>query len=134
MELSVHYCLESLGIFHLGDWDVWAFVYRHGVSLISLEQIARLTGYQTTVVAEAMARLERGKFIERSRPSREIHLYRTMALTDLERRRCLEYLIGVSENRSGRLQLTKELKSVTPDLARPKQVAGGQDMEGSDHA
>jgi hypothetical protein len=119
LALSVHHCLENLGISQLGDWDVLAFVHRHGVSLISLEQIAPLIGHQSNVVGDALNRLERGKFIQCSRSSRGINLYRAMALADPERGRYLEYLFRFSESRSGRLQLARELKSVTAD-ARPK--------------
>jgi hypothetical protein len=132
--LSVQHSLESLGISQLGDWDVLAFIYRHGVSLASAEQIARLIGYESIFVGDALDRLERGKFIERSRPSRGIRLYRPIVLTDPERRRCLEYLIGFAESRVGRLLLIKELRSVTPESVRSRQMARDQDMEGSDCA
>ena len=137
MALSVCYCLARLGISQLGDWDVLAFVHRHGVNLTSPEQMARLVGHESTVVSDALDRLLSRKFIERSRPSRGVHLYQTIALPDPERTQCLEYLIRSTQSRSGRLQLTKELKSVTPDLAWPKQVADGQAMdmtERSDYA
>ena len=134
MGLSVHHCLESLGISQLGDWDVLAFVHRHGVNLTTPEQIAWLVGYEGTVVGDALDRLERGKLIQCSRRSRGIHLYRIITLADPERRLCLEYLVRFSESRSGRLQLRNELKSDTPDLARPKEMARGQDREGSDYA
>jgi DNA-binding MarR family transcriptional regulator len=61
-ELSVQSCLEGIGIFLLSDWDVLVFVYRHGASLTSTDQIARLLGYQSAVVGGALDRLEFGNF------------------------------------------------------------------------
>jgi DNA-binding MarR family transcriptional regulator len=57
-----------LGISLLTDWDLLAFVYRHGASLTSTDQIARLIGYESAVVGAALDRLERDKLIERSGP------------------------------------------------------------------
>ena len=36
----------GVGISLLSEWDVLVFVYRHGASLTSAEQIARLIGYE----------------------------------------------------------------------------------------
>jgi hypothetical protein len=66
MELDVR-CLEGMGISLLSEWDVLVFVYRHGASLTSADQIARLVGYESTVVDGALKRLEREKLMERSR-------------------------------------------------------------------
>jgi hypothetical protein len=129
LELSVDQCLESVGISQLSDWDVLAFVYRHGVSLTSADQIARLVGYESTVVGRALDRLERGKFINRSRPSRGVRFYRTVAPTDCHRGRCLGYLVGLLESRAGRLAVTKLLKSTRPQSQQEKQLAGIQEME-----
>jgi DNA-binding MarR family transcriptional regulator len=132
--MSVHHCLESVGIAQLSDWDVLAFVYRHGVSLTSAEQIARLMGYESGVVGGALDRLERGEIIGRSRPSRGVRFYRAVVLTDPERRRCLEYLISVADSRSGRLLLTRELKSVGPESEREEPTPRNHKLEGSGYA
>lgn len=70
LKLSVCGCLDVLGISLLSEWDVLAFVHRHGASLTSAEQIARLLGYEDSVVESALDRLEREMLIGRSRPSR----------------------------------------------------------------
>ena len=75
-ELSVQSCLEGIGISLLSEWDVLVFVYRHGASLASTDQIARLLGYQSAVVGGALDRLERKKLVERSRPSQGVRFYR----------------------------------------------------------
>jgi len=104
--------LDSLGISLLSEWDVLAFVYRHGASLASSDQIARLIGYESTVVRAALDRLEGENFIERSRLSRGVRFYRILASTDAERQRRLQQIISLSQTRVGRLQLAKRL---TPD-------------------
>ena len=134
LELSLHQCLEVVGIFRLIDWDVLAFVYRHGVSLTSAEQIARLIGYENTVVGRALDRLEHGYFIERSRCVRGVRFYRTMALTDPQRERCLQYLISLVNSRAGRLLLTQELQSISPQSDRSKQITRAHGLEGSNYA
>jgi hypothetical protein len=66
VELSVNRCLEVLDITELSDWDVLAFLYRHGVSLTSAEQIARLIGYGSTAVGAALDRLSSKSIAKKS--------------------------------------------------------------------
>src|SRR4029077_12913454 len=89
-ESPVQTCLDSMGISLLSEWDVLAFVYRHGASLASGDQIARLIGYESTVVRAALERLESQNLIERSRPSNGVRFYRILASTDAGRQRCLQ--------------------------------------------
>jgi DNA-binding MarR family transcriptional regulator len=107
VEPSVQSLLESVGISLLSEWDVLAFVYRHGVSLSSIGQIASLIGYESTVVADALDRLERKKLIERSRRSEHVCFYRIFASKDAGRQHCLQQLISRSEGHAGRLLLAK---------------------------
>lgn len=130
-KLSVSDCLNVLGISLLSEWDVLAFVHCHGVSLTSAEQIARLLGYEDSVVESALDRLERETLIGRSRPSRGVRFYRLAALTERERRRSLEYLIDVSETRGGRLLLRRQLNSIPPESRQKEQPANAQPMEGN---
>jgi len=118
LELTVQTCLLGVGITLLSEWDVLAFVYRHGATLTSAGQIARLIGYESTVVGGALDRLERQKLIESSRPSHGVHevrIYRISASTNTEHRHWIQQLFGLSESRAGRLLLEKQLKSVRPD-------------------
>jgi DNA-binding MarR family transcriptional regulator len=113
LELSVQSCLENVGISRLIEWDVLAFVYRHGTSLTSPDQIALLIGYEGAVVAGTLDRLEREKLIERSRASQGVHCYRIVASTNDARQRCLQRLISLVETRAGRRLLAKHLMSVS---------------------
>jgi DNA-binding MarR family transcriptional regulator len=123
MDLSVQSCLESVGISLLTEWDLLAFVYRHGLSITSIGEIACLIGYESTVVNGALDQLERKKLIERSRLSQGVHVYRILAPTDAGRRHCLQQLISLSETRAGRLLLAKQLKPVRSESGRGEQSA-----------
>jgi DNA-binding MarR family transcriptional regulator len=129
--LSVSDCLDVLGVSLISEWDVLAFVHCHGVSLTSAEQIARLLGYEDSVVESALDRLERQTLIERSRSSRGVRFYRLAALTECERKRSLEYLIDVSKTRDGRLLLRRQLNSIPPKSRQKDQPANTQPMEGN---
>jgi DNA-binding MarR family transcriptional regulator len=120
-EFSVQHCLESLGISLLSEWDVLAFLCRHGVSLTTCDQIGRLIGYESAVVGHALDQLEREKLIERSRPLQGVRLYRISTSTDAGRRRCLRRLVSLSESRTGRLLLAKQLKPVRPESGEENQ-------------
>jgi len=112
LERSVQNCLESVGVGLLVEWDVLVFVYRHGTSLASADQIARLIGYENTVVGDALERLERERLIERSRSSQGAHLCRIPVWTDAERWRCLQQLLSLSETGAGRRLLARLLRPV----------------------
>src|SRR6202049_3262122 len=110
LESPVQTCLDSMGISLLSEWDVLAFVYRHGARRASSDQIARLIGYESTVVRAALDRLESENLIERSRPSNGVRFYRILASADAGRQRRLQQIVSLSETRAGRLQLAKRLK------------------------
>jgi DNA-binding MarR family transcriptional regulator len=114
-QLSVHSCLGALGISLLSEWDVLCFLYRRQVSLMGTRQIARLIGYESAVVLSALDRLRREKLVKRSRAVRGVRLYRILASTDAGCRRCLKELVSLSECRSGRLLLIRQLKPVRPE-------------------
>jgi DNA-binding PadR family transcriptional regulator len=124
---------ETLGIATLTEWDVLSFLYRHGTSLISSEQIARLIGYGTGQVGEALDRLERGRLIERSRPSRGVRLYKFSAAGDSRLERSFLPLLRLTKERAGRLLLMKILQAPprgaetrVPGTARILRKPGGQ--------
>jgi len=126
LESSLRRWLDEVGISLLCDWDVFAFVYRHVVSLTSADQIARLVGYESKVVGGALDRLERQKLIERSRPSRGVRLYRVLNSNDSGHRRCLRELVTLSESRSGRLELAKQLNPVRLECVQEEPSGLGQ--------
>jgi hypothetical protein len=121
LELSAQHCIDRLGFSLLCDWDVFAFVYRHVLSLTSADQIARLVGYERDVVGGALDRLERQKLIGGSRPSRGIRFYRVLALKDDDYLSCLRQLVTLSEGRTGRLELARRLKPVRSEWAKEEQ-------------
>jgi DNA-binding MarR family transcriptional regulator len=123
MELSLQNCLEGVGISLLSEWDVLIFVYRHGASLISADQIARLIGYPNGIVNDVLDRLEREKLIERSRLSHGVRFYRILASMDSRRWLCFQQLIDLTEYRAGRLQLAKRLKGPLSDAGRKEQAS-----------
>jgi DNA-binding MarR family transcriptional regulator len=81
VEPSLQNCLENVDISLRSEWDVLAFVCRHGVSLASIGQIASLVGYESSEVAGALDRLEHEKLTEHSRKSPELRYYRLIAST-----------------------------------------------------
>ena len=99
-----------MGISLLCDLDALAFVYRHGTSLISADQIARLIGYESAIINGALDRLESEKLIERSEPSHGVYFYTILASPNAGRQRCLQQLISLSQTRAGRVLLVKRLK------------------------
>lgn len=103
--------LETLRIDRLAQWDVLAFLYRHGASLASAQQIALLLGYIRTDVGGALDSLVSTGLVQRSRNSRGVRLYRfTAAVADDSRQRALDELIKVAEQRQGRLLLIAHLR------------------------
>lgn len=110
-DIRIEECLKILGISMLGDWDVLVFLYRHRASLTSAEQIARLLGYPSKTVADALNRLESHKMLERSRSSQGARLYEfVFPEAHLAPESCFRWMLGFSETRPGRLQLIKHLR------------------------
>jgi DNA-binding MarR family transcriptional regulator len=120
-ETSILGCLNTVGIRRLSDWDVLSFIYRHGVTLTSADQIARLMGYENTAIGNALDRLERDKLIQRSRGPRGVRIYRILDPTSADRKRCLESLLRLSRSREGRLMMIEQLRLVPTDLGRERQ-------------
>jgi predicted transcriptional regulator of viral defense system len=111
--------LSTLGIAHLAEWDVLAFVHRHGTSLVSAEKIAALVGYAKTVVGAALESLTAKGLLKRSRNSRGARLYQSAdAVPGDPLQLALEELRIVAEDRHGRLLLIKHLR----------QAARGKDL------
>lgn len=121
MEFVADSCLGRVGISLLCDLDVLVFVCRHGTSLTRTEEMARLIGYESTVVSGSLDRLEREKLIERSQPFGGVRFHRILASTDTGRGWCLQQLVNLSETRAGRLMLAKRLRPVRPEI-RPRKA------------
>ena len=119
LDFLVQGCLESLGISLLSDWDVLVFLYRHHASLASAEQIARLLGYPSKAVGDALDTLESLRLVQRSRASQGVRLYQfVFSEVHLPPKSCFRQLISLTENRTGRLLLAKKLRQrVSSQLA-----------------
>jgi hypothetical protein len=105
--------LESIGISLLMDWDILIFLYRHGVVLSNTDQIARLMNCESTTTFNALNRLESRGLIESSRPSRGVRFYKAVISSGVSHQSTFQQLLSLTGNRTGRLTLTKILKSNT---------------------
>jgi hypothetical protein len=103
--------LSTLGIVHLAEWDVLAFIHRHGASLASAEKIASLVGYTKAVVGSTLESLTAKGLVQRSRNSHGVRLYQSVDdVPNDPLQLALEDLIKVAEGRHGRLLLMKHLR------------------------
>jgi DNA-binding MarR family transcriptional regulator len=116
--------LETLRIDRLVQWDVLAFIYRHGTSLASAQQIALLVGYPRAPVGAALDSLASNGLLQRSRSSGGVRLYRfALAVADNPRQQALEELLKMAEPREGRLLLIGHLRQNAAD--KDRQGRGG---------
>ena len=118
--------LEILHIRSLPEWDVLAFIYRHGASLASAEHIARLLGYPRAEAGAALDSLTTAGIIQRSRNSHGVRLYQfAAALPDDGRRRAVEELIRIAGTREGRLRLIGCLRRASANAGKAMRGRGG---------
>jgi hypothetical protein len=121
LDFQIQECLTRLGIASPVEWDVLAFVYRHQASLTNADQIARMLGYPSTVVADALDHMESGKLIRRSRASQGVRLYQFgSSEADPHSHSCFQQLIALAENPAGRLVLMKKLRQHRTSLSLAK--------------
>jgi predicted transcriptional regulator len=106
--------LGTLGIEHLAEWDVLAFIYRHGTSLVSAEKISSLVGYTKAIVGAALESLTAKGLIQRSRNARGVRLYQAArAVPGDPLQLALAELLKITEDRQGRLLLSRHLRHAT---------------------
>ena len=110
MEIPFEQHLETLDISAIAEWDVLAFLHRHGTTIASAAHMVRLIGYSPSVVESALENLIRAGLILGSRGSDGIGLYRLIPLDTPARQDCLEALIKMGDRRNGRLQLIRALR------------------------
>ena len=106
--------LSTLGITHLAEWDVLAFIQNHGTSLVTAARMTALLGYDKAAVASALESVTALGLVQRSRNSHGVRVYR------LVRSRDVEELLQVAQERQGRLLLIGELQKT----AIPKDLPG----------
>jgi DNA-binding IclR family transcriptional regulator len=103
--------LDALRICRLDEWDVLVFIYHHGTSLASAEKISLLLGYTEATVGAALESLTSSGLVQRSRNSQGVRLYQFgAAVPGDSRRRSLEELMKLAEQRQGRLLLIGHLR------------------------
>jgi DNA-binding MarR family transcriptional regulator len=104
--------LENLSIGSLAEWDMLAFLYRHGSSIASAEQLARYVGYTSAVVEAALDSLTSTGLVVRSRNYGGVRLYQLNAApADAARRLSIAELNRIGAEREGRLLLIEYLRS-----------------------
>lgn len=117
-DLPIREHLKILGVSTLYEWDILAFLHRHGTSLINAAEIAVLLGGNKAEVSVTLDRLASLGLIQRSRGSQGVRLYRISVPTDPSRYSCFTELMTLAENRDGRLLLLKHLPRVSRPLRR----------------
>jgi DNA-binding FadR family transcriptional regulator len=116
--------LGTLRIEHLAEWDVLAFVYRHGTSLAAAEKISSLVGYTRAIVGSALESLTARGLVQRSRNAHGARLYQAArAVPNDPLQLALEELLKIAEDRQGRLLLSRHLRHGTP--GRDLRARGG---------
>jgi DNA-binding MarR family transcriptional regulator len=113
-------CLNSIGISLLIDWDILIFLHQHGRILSTTEQMARLLGWDSERIGNALDRLESRELIKFSRKSRGGARFYKAAVSDSAAYNCFQQLLSLTRNRSGRLMLAKMLK---PNIWNGSQAA-----------
>ena len=108
-DAQIQACLARLGISAPVEWDVLAYVYRHQASLTNADQIARMLGYPSTVVADALDHMETLQLIRRSRASQGMRLYQFGSQSEPHSDTCFQLLIELAETPAGRSMLVKKL-------------------------
>jgi hypothetical protein len=95
-----------------------AFLYRHPVTLASLEQIALLVGHEVAAVDSALKKLQHEKLMARSQMSLGVCLFRFLTPTEIERKGYLRQLTKLLESRAGRVLVANQLKLDGKELQR----------------
>ena len=109
-DLGIDGWLTALGLDRLCQWDVLVFLYRHPTSLVSGEHIARLLGYATAPVVDALDCLESLGLVGRSRVNQGVRLYQFNAPAEPPRGDALKRLLTLADSRPRRLLLAKRLQ------------------------
>jgi MarR family len=121
LDSQIQECLTRLGISSPVEWDVLAFVYRHQASLANADQIARMLGYPSTVVGDALDHLESLELLRRSRASQGVRLYQFLSSEpDPPSHSCFRQLITLTETPASRWLLIKKLRQLRVGLSLVK--------------
>jgi hypothetical protein len=102
--------LTTLGITSLCQWDVLVFLYRHQTSLVGADFIARLLGYASDPVVDALEVLEHLGLVARSRVSQIVCLYQLTVPPNPPRGEAWARLLALARHRAGRVRLSTRLR------------------------
>ena len=119
LDLRVDGWLKIVKISQLSEWDVLVFLYRHGTSLASAGQIALLVGSSRIAVGKALDSLGALGFVQRSRSSQGVRLYRFAVPVNPKYQQSMEQLLNLSEKRSGRLIVARILRACARSMQSP---------------
>jgi DNA-binding MarR family transcriptional regulator len=117
LEIPFERHLETLDISGIAEWDVLAFLHRHGATIASAAHMVRLIGYSQSVVESALDNLTRAGLIQVSRGLDGIGLYKFIPLDTPARQDCIEELMKMADQRDGRLQLIGALRKADNNRA-----------------
>ena len=115
--------LKATGIESLCQWDVLLFLDRHRTTLIDAEHLARLLGYATEPLVDALDALEILGLVDRSRLSQGARLYRFIPPSGRPNDEAFRGLLALAGHRSGRLVLSRLLQKGGPRPAAGPQAA-----------
>ena len=102
--------LKTLGVESLCQWDVLVFLYRHQATLAGADYLARLLGYATEPVVDALDALESLGCVGRSRVSQGARLYRFTVPDGPPHGEAFKRLLALAGHRAGRLLLSGQLR------------------------
>jgi DNA-binding MarR family transcriptional regulator len=83
LEIPFERHLETLDISAIAEWDVLAFLHRHGTTIANAAHMVRLIGYSQSVVESALDNLTRAGLIQVSRGLDGIGLFKFIPLIRL---------------------------------------------------
>jgi len=113
--------LHSLGVVSRCQWEVLIFLSLHHSTLLGAADLARLLGYVSQAIIEALDILETLGLVQRSRISQGARWYRFYLPLDAPRREAFAQLQALAGHRAGRMLLAKQWqRDGTPDETRPQ--------------
>jgi hypothetical protein len=113
LNTSIDEHLKTLGVSLLSEWDVLAFLDRHGTNLVSAETIAHLLGYDKGTVGAALDAVTSTGLVQRSRSSQGVRLYRLPPIIDSAQNYSFIELMNIARTRGGRIQLIRTFQKRT---------------------
>ncbi|MBV8318672.1 MAG: MarR family transcriptional regulator, partial [Planctomycetaceae bacterium] len=127
--------LKTLGIDSLCQWDVLIFLDRHQTSLVGAEHLARLLGYSTELLVDALDVLVSLGLVGRSRVSQGARLYRFTPPSGSPHGEAFRRLLDLASHRAGRLVLSQQLRKgeQTPSEGPDTDQKNGSRSAGGGH-